>query len=435
MSVRRVAVTGVGVVTGYGQGPEALWKGLVSGESAVREHRARFGGKAWLDYPMVSLSDDVATLATALPRQEIVRGEKLADDRDLVVIADCIRQALADARLGYDPDDNRVGLVVTHESPGLSDHLQGFFRWRKTARAWLKSKARFDPPEFLYRLKNESVYRLHSFLYIHYLAALFQLHGFSLYNNNACASGAFALSVAADRIRSGETDAIVVAGGDVPEDGTKFRWFRDAGLYSERGACRPFHADRDGLVLGSGGAAFVLEDLDRAAAAGKRLYAEWLGAGFTSEGWRVTMPDVRGGWYAKAIDAALRSAGVAPAEVSLVAPHGVGSGMLDQFEAESLAAVFGTGGPPWPPLLVGKAALGHTLGGSVLVETAAALLALARSELPEVVRCAAPDPRLPLEAPAAVRLPATDWVMLKCSNGFAGQNGAVVLRAPPSSTE
>ena len=105
----------------------------------------------------------------------------------------------------YDPDDNQVGLVVTHESPGLADHLQSFFRWGETARAWVRSKDRFNPAEFLYRQKSDSVYRMHSFLYIHYLAAMFRFHGFSLYNNNACASGAFALAVAADRVRSGAT--------------------------------------------------------------------------------------------------------------------------------------------------------------------------------------------------------------------------------------
>ena len=83
--------------------------------------------------------------------------------------------------------------------------------------------------EFLYQVKRERVYRLHSFLYLHYMSALFELHGFTLYNNNACSSGAFALAVAADRIRTGEAAAVVVAGGDVPEDGTKYSWFQDLG--------------------------------------------------------------------------------------------------------------------------------------------------------------------------------------------------------------
>lgn len=429
MSRGRVAITGVGVVSGYGRGAGALWDGLVSGRTAVTDHSANFAGKTWLHFPMAAVPDDTAVIAADLPNQAVVKHDSLEKDRDLIVIADAVREALGDAALEFDPDENDVGLIVTHESPGLADHLQGFFRWGEMARAWLGSRVRFNLPEFLYRQKSTSVYRLHSFLYIHYLAALFRLHGFSLYNNNACASGAFALAVAADRIRSGDAPAVVVTGGDVPEDGTKYRWFADAGLYSTSGDCRPFRDGRDGLVLGSGAAALVLEDLDHARGQGKRIYAEWLGGGFTSEGWKVTMPDVQSDRYAAAIERGLRFAGVKPDEVNLITPHGVGAPMLDHFEAESLAEVFPGGGDPWPPLLTVKRALGHTLGGCVLVEIVASILALERRELPPLIRCADPDSSLPFGPQREDDLP-ENWVLLKCTNGFAGQNSAVVLRSP-----
>ena len=425
----RVAITGMGVLSGYGRGLDTLWAGLCSGVSAVRDHRARFGSRTWLEYPMASLPTSTTALADALPNQKIVRHDKLAQDADLVSIADAVQQALADSGLAYDPQDNDVGLVVTHESPGLADHLQGFFHWGETARAWLRSPARFDPPEFLYQQKSESVYRLHSFLYVHYLSALFQLHGFGLYNNNACASGAYAFSVAVDRIRSGGAKAVVVAGGDVPEDGTKYRWFQDLGLYSPRGECRPYRADRDGLVLGSGAAAFVLEDLEHARARGKRIHAEWLGGGFTSEGWKVTMPDVTGDRYAEAIRRALTAAKVTPGEITMITPHGVGSGMLDRFEAGSLARVFENGDASWPPLMAVKAAVGHSLGGCVLLETVASIVALQNRKIPGVTRCSDVDPSLPIGRQREEPLD-DGWTLLKCTNGFAGQNSAIVLRSP-----
>jgi len=426
---RRVAITGLGVLCGYGRGIEALREGMRSGRTAIRDHRASFGGRQWMDYRMASLRDDPVALAAELPRQEIVRAERLAGDADVVALAECVRQALQDAALEYDPDHNDIGLVVTHESPGLADHLQGFFQWGETARAWLRSPARFDPPEFLYRLKSESVYRLHAFLYIHYLAALFQLHGFSLYNNNACASGAVALSVAVDKIRSGEVSAVVVVGGDVPEDGTKYRWFRDLDLYSPTGTCRPFGIDRNGLVLGSGAAALVLQDLEAARASGRHIHAEWLGGGFTSEGWKVTLPEVTHNRYAEAIRRALDAAGVGAEQVSLITPNGIGATMLDRFEANNLAAVFGDGEKAWPPMLTVKTALGHGLGGCVLLETVASIVALGQGQVPEAMRCDDPDPTLPIGRPAPGRLP-EDWVLLKCTNGFAGQNSAIVLGAP-----
>lgn len=423
-----MAITGLGVVTGYGRGVGALWDGLVSGRTAVNDHSANFAGKTWLHYPMAAVPEDTSEIAADLPNQAVVKHESLGKDRDLVVIADSVREALADAALEFDPEENDVGLIVTHESPGLADHLQGFFRWGEMARAWLGSRARFNLPEFLYRQKSDSVYRLHSFLYVHYLAALFRFHGFSLYNNNACASGAFALAVAADRIASGDAPAVVVTGGDVPEDGTKYRWFRDAGLYSATGDCRPFRSGRDGLVLGSGAAAVVLEDLERARAEGKKIYAEWLGGGFTSEGWKVTMPDVQSDRYSAAIERGMRLAEVQPEDVTLITPHGVGASMLDHFEAESLAEVFSGDGALWPPLLTVKAALGHTLGGCVLVELVASILALESRLLPPVIRCADPDSSLPFGPQREEELP-DRWVLLKCTNGFAGQNSAVVLRS------
>lgn len=430
MSARRVGITGLGAITGYGRGVEALWAGLASGQSAVREHTARLGWQDWLHYPMAALRDDVATLASELPNAHFVRENRLASDPDLIAIAESVRQALADARLTFDPARNDVGMVVTHESPGLAPHVQSFFRWGEMARAWLRSRARFNPAEFLYTQQSDSVYRLHSFLYVHYLSAVFGIHGFTLYNNNACASGTFALAVAADRIRAGEASAVVVTGGDVPEDGTKYRWFRDRGLYSPTGRCRPFSKSRDGMVLGSGAAALVLEDLELARAAGKRVYAEWLGSGFTSDGWKVTMPDVAGARYGDAIARALRSAAVAARDITMISPHGVGAELLDRYEAASLAAVFGKPEDAWPAFLPLKGAVGHTLGGCALLETVGALLALEKCELPPVARGDELDPTLPLgRPPANGSWGKNDWLLLKCTNGFAGQNGAIVLRA------
>ena len=259
MSARRVAITGIGVLTGYGRGVDALWDGLASGTSAVREHEASMGGTHWVSHPMAALPKDQSRWSARFPNAQFVAREssrrrpRSALDRGLRPAGAGRRPPRPTTR-----SSNDVGLVVTHESPGLAPHVQSFFRWGEMARSWLRSRARFNPPEFLYEQQRESVYRLHSFLYVHYLSAVFGLHGFTLYNNNACASGTFALAVAADRIRNGDAETVIVAGGDIPEDGTKYRWFRDRGLYSPTGCCRPFAARRDGLVFGSGAAAFVL---------------------------------------------------------------------------------------------------------------------------------------------------------------------------------
>ena len=427
---RRVAVTGIGALSGYGRGAQALWDGLVSGTPAVRDHRAHLGRRAWMSYRMASFPQSIRAIAAELPKRAFVEQARVADDPDLVALADCVAQAIRDARLSYDPQANDVGLIVSHESPGLAPHVQSFFRWRSTAKAWLRSPSRFNPAEFLYEQQSEGVYRLHAFLYIHCLSAIFDLHGFTLYNNNACSSGAFAIAVAADRIRGGDNPAMVVVAGDLPEDGTKYRWFRDLGLYSASGACRPFAAARDGMVLGSGAAALVLEEMEAAVRRGATIYGEYLGGGFTSDGWKVTMPDAAHGRYGAAIASALRASGLGAAQVTTVVPHGLGTGLFDRFEASSLAEIFGGSGAGWPSVMALKGALGHTLGGCVLVETAASLLAMKQGEVPALARCEETDPALGMGRPR--REPeGRPWVLLKCTNGFAGQNGAVVFRSLP----
>ena len=113
----------------------------------------------------------------------------------------------------------------------------------------------------------------------------------------------------------------------------------------------------------------------------------------------------------------------------MISPHGVGAGLLDRYEAESLAEVFGDGGD-WPVLLPLKGAVGHTLGGCALVETVGALLSLAHEEIPAAISVDTFDQALPLGRSSRT-LHADSWTLLKCVNGFGGQNGAVVLRSIP----
>ena len=91
MSVPRVGITGMGVLTGYGRGVDALWSGLSSGKSAVREHRAHLGRQEWLHYPMAALRDDIDTMASELPNAHFVRENRLASDPDLIALAECVR--------------------------------------------------------------------------------------------------------------------------------------------------------------------------------------------------------------------------------------------------------------------------------------------------------------------------------------------------------
>ena len=152
-----------------------------------------------------------------------------------------------------------------------------------------------------------------------------------------------------------------------------------------------------------------------------------MGGGFSSDGWKVTVPDVAGRRYARAIARALKSADLRPDDITMIVPHGVGASLLDRYEAEALAEVFGSG-DDWPSFLPLKGAVGHTLGGCALVETVGALLALAHEQLPAAARVDSFDKALPLGR-SDRRVDGSRWALLKCVNGFGGQNGAFVLRS------
>src|SRR2546422_6609849 len=106
MPERRVAITGVGVLSGYGRGTTALWTGLAAGRSSVRQHRAHLGRRAWERYPMAALPEGTAAIAGSLPKSRFVKQSGLGEDPDLVAIADCIGQSVADAGLKYDSQAN-----------------------------------------------------------------------------------------------------------------------------------------------------------------------------------------------------------------------------------------------------------------------------------------------------------------------------------------
>src|SRR5262249_11851108 len=152
-----------------------------------------------------------------------------------------------DAGLG--PEDlRRAALVLTYEAPGIDRLLRGFF-----VELGRREGLDIDPASFLrgvYERHREAVYHTHSFMHLHLLARVLGIHGPTLFLNNACASGLFALQAAADQLRLGRCEVALAAAAELPLYPTKHLWFEEAGVASPSGALRPFDRDRDGLVLG-----------------------------------------------------------------------------------------------------------------------------------------------------------------------------------------
>lgn len=420
--VERIAVTGIGPICAAGEGREALWASIEALRTPVAGHSSRISGIPWGAYPIYGLPEEVSERILKAPGD-------LPEDHELRISVAALRLAIADAGLRGD-SLARAALVLTYEAPGIDRLLLGIFDdfLRRRSRDREREPAGGDGGllDEIYRRHKDAVYHTHSFMHLHLAARSLGVHGPALFLNNACASGLYALEAAADQLRAGRASLALVASAEVPLVPTKHLWFQEARVYSPTGVLRPFDRDRDGLVLGAGGAALVLESLEAAEGRGARVYAEYLGGASSQEGWKVAVPNLTERYYEETLRASLRAAGVEPDEVDLLNPHGAGTALGDLAEAAGITAVFGEW-PERPRITALKPYFGHTLGASALLEAAALLLSLERGVIPPTPGFRTPDPRLKVLC-AAEPEAAPLRTVLKMSSGFAGFNAGAVFR-------
>ena len=246
----------------------------------------------------------------------------------------------------------------------------------------------------------------------------------------ACASGAVAFGEAYHKVRHGVVPAAVAACTDSGlESATLAAWDKLGMLSREseaRRAARPFAADRVGLVIGEGAAAFVLEPLEAAVARGQEVLAEVIGYGAGSDAAHIVQPDAAG--EARAIKAALADAQLAPTDerIDYVNLHGTGTEMADRAEAEALAAVFRERAASIP-CSNPKAQIGHLMGAAAGVELALMLAAIRAQTIPSLRNLETPDPACPLAfVTESMRTPIR--IAVKNTFAFGGSNAVVVLR-------
>jgi 3-oxoacyl-[acyl-carrier-protein] synthase II len=193
-------------------------------------------------------------------------------------------------------------------------------------------------------------------------------------------------------------------------------------------ASRPFDAERDGFVMGEAGAVVILEELEHATARGAEIYAELLGYGVSSDATHVSDPDPTGNSPARAMQMALRDAGVEPSEVGYVNAHGTSTPVGDAAETRVLKLALGEEKARNTPISSTKGATGHCLGASGAVEAIFTILALRTGVLPPTINYEVPDPECDLDyIPNEAR---EQQVEIGVSNsfGFGGHNACIVLR-------
>lgn len=356
----RVWITGLGAVSALGLGAQALADALLAGRSGVT---AQPGS------PAHGLKPHAAAVVTAPLAPQLPPAQRNLHDRHSLMALEAAAEAWAQAGLPATAPEPERAAVAWGTGLGGSASLEASYQQMFTA----------QPP----RVHPYTVVRVMANSAASHLAMRHQLRAAQLVVSNACASSAQAIGEALWLLRTGRADVALVGGSEAMlNTGSALGW-QAMGVMAPLDAaqpgqsCRPFDDGRQGLVLGEGAAALVLETEAHARTRGATPLAELAGYGHSVDAVHLSRPDADG--QARAMRAALRDAGLAPADIGYVNAHGTATEVGDAVEASSIEAVFGTRAVP---VSATKALHGHLIGAGGALELVATVQALRRGALP-----------------------------------------------------
>ncbi|HEY5506983.1 MAG TPA: beta-ketoacyl-ACP synthase II [Coriobacteriia bacterium] len=405
----RVAVTGVGVVTPVGIGVPAMWDSLVAGRSGIREitsfdvsdYAVRFGGTIDEFDPSVSLDTKQA--------RRMSRFQQFA-----CVAAD---EAMADAGLARmeGEESERCGVIVGSGIGGLR---------------LMEEQAEILRERGPSRVSPMLVAGMIVDLAAGHISIRYNLRGINYAVVSACATGNHAIGEAFEVIRRGSADVIVAGGFDAGITPLGLAGFCAARALSTRNddparASRPFDAGRDGFVMGEGGGILILEEWEHALARGAHIHAEVIGYGASADAYHMTAPAPDGNGARRAMQLAIKQAGILPSDVGYVNAHGTSTELGDAAETGAIRAVFGKDAPPVSST---KSMTGHLLGGAAALEAVACVRALETGVLPPTINYETPDPACDLDYVPNVARTTNPSIALSNSFGFGGHNASIILR-------
>jgi 3-oxoacyl-[acyl-carrier-protein] synthase II len=423
---KRVVITGIGPISAIGIGKDELWNGISKRDTHVVLDKKYLGREKLGSFFMHKVHgfniNDFGLNPYALEEIKVWNGGK--ENIDLYYLLAVIKLALDDSKLDI-TNRTDTGMILAHENPGLEGFYTEVF---KKSYDLLKKQPKLSQKSYfekLYYHFSQSAYELQTFMFLYHAAKVFNIHGFSLFTNNACSSGLYALEAATQAIKNGANNIMVVAAVDCP-DLYRNLWLKNIGLYANDGIIKPFSKNRNGFICGQGGAALILEELEHAVTRKAHIYAEYLGGGFCLESWKITLPNISESFYINSILSALRNSKIKPKEVELINAHGVATQIMDQYEANAIKAVFGN--LKCQPLITAfKPYIGHTLGGCALLETAILLLSLEHGIIPPVINYEQPDHKLNVNI-VKEKINLKINTALKICSSFAGFDAAAIFR-------
>jgi len=410
MSKRRVVVTGLGIVSPVGNSVAASWDNIVNGRGGI--------------VPITKF--DASALPTKFAGE--VRGFNPGDwmsPKEVRRMDTFIHYGLAVAKQALDDS----GIVITEENAvrigvNVGSGIGGLPMIEDTAReAFEKGPRRISP----FFVPGSIINMVAGMISIQY-----GLKGPNYSIVSACTTSTHAIGDAARLIEYGDADVMVAGGAEATINLLGVGGFCACKALSERNdspetASRPFDKDRDGFVLGEGGAALVLEEYEHAKARGARIYAEVIGFGMSADANHMTAPSMDG--PKRGMQAALRNAGLNPSDIQYINAHGTSTPLGDANETEAIKLAFGDHAYK---MVVNstKSMTGHLLGAAGAVEAVFTTLAIHNQVSPPTINIFNQDPACDLDYAAnSAREMKIDFA-LSNSFGFGGTNGTLVFRKP-----
>jgi 3-oxoacyl-[acyl-carrier-protein] synthase II len=408
-SEQRVVVTGIGMVCPVGATREAAWDAIRAGRSGVG--------------PLTRI--DVEGLATTFggevddfdPTAIMGRKDARRVDRYTQFAVAATLEALAQSGLTIDAANaDRVGVLVATGMGGIETIEQG------ATTLFTAGPSRISPffvPMFLPNMASGTV------------SIATGAKGPNFSPTSACAASAHAIGEAAEMIRRGWADVMLAGGAEAPLARLSVAGFNAMGALSTRNddpaaASRPFDAERDGFVMGEGGAMLVLEALPHAIARDAPILAELTGYATTDDANHMVQPAPGGTGAARAMRLALENAGLEPDQIAYVNAHGTSTQLNEKLETEAIKRAFGDAA--WrTPISSTKSMTGHLLGAAGALEAGIGLLALRDGFLPPTINQQVPDPDCDLDyIPNEGRAVRIEHVMSN-SMGFGGHNVSLIF--------
>jgi len=410
VSLKRVVITGAGLVTAVGLTRDQTWDALLAGKNGVEPIKA-FDTEAFRTHFAAEVDDfDPHVVMEPKEARKADRFSQFA-----MIAAD---EAMQQSGLGEIDDPLRAGVIV-------ASGIGGMITFEEQHGRLVKSGPRRVSPLFIPMMIADMASGLISIRYGY--------RGPNYCTVSACSSGGHAIASAFDQIRLDQADVMITGGSEASICPMALAGFGNMRALSTRNdeperASRPFDLERDGFVLGEGAGILILEAEDHAVARGATILAEVVGYGATADAYHMTQPDEQGRGAIGCMAGALRVAGISPEDIGYINAHGTSTFFNDKIETMAIRKVFG-GHAEELAISSTKSMIGHLLGAAGGVEAIITALVLNQAVIPPTINLERPDPECDLDYCPGEAVKREVEYALSNSFGFGGHNISLCLKA------